>query len=56
MRNLLILFFVISCNTFVLAQPGWNWPEDKATAEEKNVLYTDYLKPVSYTHLTLPTT
>jgi hypothetical protein len=27
-----------------LAQPGWNWPEDKATAEEKNVLYTDYLK------------
>ena len=44
MRNLLILFFVISCNTFVLAQPGWNWPEDKATAEEKNVLYTDYLK------------
>lgn len=26
------------------AQPGWNWPEDKATAEEKNALYTDLLK------------
>jgi len=25
-------------------QPGWNWPEDKATAQEKNALYNDYMK------------
>lgn len=24
------------------AQPGWNWPEDKAKAEEKNVMYSDF--------------
>ncbi len=23
------------------AQPGWNWPEDKAKAEEENVMYSD---------------
>ena len=44
MRNLLILFIIFSSNTYVKSQPGWNWPEDKASAEEKNVLYTDYLK------------
>ena len=44
MRNLLILLIIISSNTYVISQPGWNWPEDKASAEEKNVLYTDYLK------------
>ena len=31
-----------------LAQAGWNWPEDKATAEEKNALYTDLLKQDNY--------
>ncbi len=41
----LILILVLFVNSFyLLAQPGWNWPEDKAAAEEKNVLYTDYLK------------
>lgn len=44
MKNLLILFIIISSNTYVISQPGWNWPEDKASAEERNVLYTDYLK------------
>lgn len=28
---------------------GWNWPEDKATAEEKNALYGDALKQKDYT-------
>lgn len=27
---------------------GWNWPADKATAEEKNVLYGDYVKSGNY--------
>ena len=41
----LFLTLVLFINTFYLfAQPGWNWPENKAQAEEKNVLYTDYLK------------
>lgn len=33
----------------LLAQPGWNWPEEqKDIAEEKNVLYTDYVKMGNY--------
>ena len=42
-KLLLLLFFIVSASG-VIAQPGWNWPENKAQAEEKNVLYTDYLK------------
>ncbi len=30
--------------TPAVAQPGWNWPEDKAKAEESNALYTDFMK------------
>jgi tetratricopeptide (TPR) repeat protein len=31
--------------SYVFAQtPGWNWPEDRQTAEEKNVIYTDMMK------------
>lgn len=30
------------------AQAQWNWPEDKAKAEEKNVLYTDQVKSGNY--------
>ena len=30
------------------AQGGWNWPEDKATAQEKVVLYTDAMKQKDY--------
>ena len=41
----LILTLILFVNTlYLLAQPGWNWPENKSEAEEKNVLYTDYLK------------
>ena len=42
-KLLLLLIFIVSASV-VIAQPGWNWPENKAQAEEKNVLYTDYLK------------
>ena len=30
------------------AQAQWNWPDDKATAEEKNALYTDNYKQGNY--------
>lgn len=38
---LFIFFLVISTAS---AQNGWNWPEDKTTAQEKNALYTDAYK------------
>ena len=44
MRHLFSFFLFSIINFNLLAQPGWNWPENKAEAEEKNVLYTDYLK------------
>ena len=44
MKLLKYLFVLFLINFNLNAQPGWSWPEDKATAEEKNVLYTDYLK------------
>ncbi len=33
---------------------GWIWPEDKATAEEKNVLYDDYQKNGEYAKAIAP--
>ena len=33
---------------------GWNWPEDKATAQEKVVLYTDAKKQKNYTEAVPP--
>ena len=44
MRFIALLFVNISFVSFVFGQPGWNWPENKSSAEEKNVLYADYLK------------
>jgi len=41
---LLLMLFATS----VKAQNGWNWPEDKATAQEKVVLYTDMKKAGNY--------
>ena len=37
-----------------MAQTDWNWPDDRATAEEKNVLYTDYLKQKNYKDAAAP--
>ena len=45
MKNkLTILAFLVTLSFAAVAQPGWNWPEDRAAAEEKNVLYTDAVK------------
>ena len=44
MKKGLIVIFLIFYSQLIIAQPGWNWPENKSEAEEKNVLYTDYLK------------
>ena len=44
MKNLIVTIILFINSTSLLAQPGWNWPENKSEAEEKNVLYTDYLK------------
>ena len=44
MKKLFLLLSFIVSTSGIIAQPGWNWPENKAQAEEKNVLYTDYLK------------
>jgi len=41
------LFFSISLiliSATLMAQAGWNWPEDIDAAKEKNALYTDALK------------
>jgi len=52
-RLLLGLSLLMCASAF--AQPGWNWPEDRAKAEEKNVLYTDNMKAgnfrIAATHL-----
>jgi tetratricopeptide (TPR) repeat protein len=38
----------------VSAQAQWNWPEDKVSAEEKNVLYTDAIKMGNYRDAIVP--
>ena len=43
------LLFFLGAHLVTVAQPGWNWPEDRATAEEKNALYTDFLKQDNFT-------
>lgn len=44
-----ILFFMFTITMVTqTAHAQWNWPEDKATAEEKNVLYTDNLKSENF--------
>ena len=49
MRALIFLVLALSISLrTVYAQSGWNWPEDKATAQEKNVLYSDALKFKKY--------
>jgi len=44
MKRLILIFLFIVFNKLLFSQPGWNWPDNKSLAEEKNVLYTDYLK------------
>ncbi|MEN8248938.1 MAG: hypothetical protein ABFS32_08400 [Bacteroidota bacterium] len=43
------LSLLILASFTLIAQPGWNWPDTlKPQAEEKNVLYTDYVKMGNY--------
>jgi len=49
MRFTLILSVIfVGLPILVSGQPGWNWPEDKAKAEEKNALYSDAMKLGDY--------
>jgi len=43
-KILIIQALLVTLSFAAIAQPGWNWPEDRALAEEKNVLYTDAVK------------
>jgi tetratricopeptide (TPR) repeat protein len=47
-KAILSTIFFLGAATFVQAQSGWNWPEDKKTAEEKNAIYSDNLKQGNY--------
>lgn len=47
-RTLLLALFALSAYSVQAQCDGWNWPEDKSTAEEKNVLYTDALNNGNY--------
>lgn len=48
MKNLIVVSFILIFAGHANAQRDpkniWNWPEDRATAEERNVLYTDNLR------------
>lgn len=45
MKKLLTtLAIMVTLSMGLLAQSGWKWPENKALAEENNVLYTDAVK------------
>jgi len=52
MKNILILLLtsLMVVQAFAQRDPNnvWNWPEDRATAEEKNVLYSDYVRSEEY--------
>ncbi|MEQ9424439.1 MAG: tetratricopeptide repeat protein [Cyclobacteriaceae bacterium] len=54
----LTLTGIVTLSMFVLygQDPSniWNWPEDRATAEEKNVLYTDAMKSEFYQESVAP--
>ena len=49
--NLSLLLFI---SGVAMAQAEWNWPEDRATAEEKNVLYTDAMKSGNFKASVIP--
>jgi len=62
--TLLLAFALLACGlTVSLAQNDFMWPEDRATAEEKNALYTDLMKtkqwdkaiePLRWLHINAP--
>ncbi|BDD02811.1 hypothetical protein AUTU_02940 [Aureibacter tunicatorum] len=50
------MILAIVCLQPAFSQAGWNWPEDKELAMEKNVLYTDLLKQKKYEQARAPLT
>ncbi len=48
MKVKIFLFGIFGMFVFGTADAQWNWPEDKATAMEKNALYTDNFKQGNY--------
>lgn len=58
MKSLLFLIVTIAAISSIQAQRDpvnvWNWPEDRLTAEEQNVLYTDNLKSELYAEAVEP--
>ena len=52
-RIVISLFLVYTSITWIHAQ-AWNWPEDRATAEEKNAMYTDQLTAKNYAEASEP--
>ncbi len=58
MKNLVLLLVAMLLVNYLQAQSDpvnvWNWPEDRATAEEQNVLYTDNLKSELYAEAVAP--
>lgn len=49
MRMMKIFSVILIMMPFLaVSQPGWNWPENKGKAEEKNALYSDAMKLGNY--------
>ncbi len=48
MKKVLTTLSLLVTLSYVVVAQTWKWPEDRATAEEKNVLYTDALKMGDY--------
>ena len=48
MKSKIFLIGLVGILLFNTAHAQWNWPDDKAKAEEKNALYTDNFKQGNY--------
>jgi len=48
MKSKIFFIGLFATLIFGTANAQWNWPEDRATAEEKNALYTDSFKQGNY--------
>ncbi|NMM46878.1 tetratricopeptide repeat protein [Marinigracilibium pacificum] len=52
---LLLVLALVSTVTFAQVDCNeWNWPEDKSKAQEKNALYSDYLRADDYKNAKAP--
>ena len=48
MKTKIFLIGLLGIFLFNTANAQWNWPDDRAKAEEKNALYTDSFKQGNY--------